>query len=122
MRPPLLILVLLAVLPLLGCDTRFIGENCLNPDNVVCDGDLSCREDMPGGFCTRPCRPKGDAAGCPQDSLCIQQFGELMCSPVCRRDEDCRGPDGYECRGESGSSVRACRVKLQTDGGTPTTP
>lgn len=118
MRQCLLLLILLAVVPLLACNTRLLGEKCLN-DNDVCDSDLSCREDMPGGFCTRQCSPRGDRAGCPEDSLCIQQFGELMCAPVCRGDEDCRSPEGYECRGESGSSVRACRVKPQPDAGTP---
>jgi hypothetical protein len=118
MRRSVLMLVVLTVLPLLACNTRYLGEECAHSDDF-CDSDLSCREDFPGGFCTRPCSPKGDAAGCPQDSLCIQQFNQLMCAPVCTSDTQCR--EGYECRGETGSSVRSCRVKPQPVG-TPATP
>lgn len=114
----LLMLAVLAALSLVACNTKFVGESCSN-SNDVCDSVLFCREDFPGGFCTEPCSPRGDSAGCPLDSLCINEGGRLMCSPVCTHDTDCRSQEGYECRGESGSSVRACRIKPQTDGGVP---
>lgn len=118
MRQSLLMIAALAVLALVGCNTKYLGETCAGTQDV-CDSDFSCREDFPGGFCTRPCSPKGDAAGCPTDSICIQQGKELICAPVCTSDAQCRSQEGYECRGEVGSSVRACRVKPQTDGGVP---
>jgi hypothetical protein len=107
MRHTLVLFSALVVLPLLACErTSYVGESCADEG---CGSGLSCLADFPGGFCTRECSPAGDAAGCQEDSLCIHQQGGLMCAPVCTSDSACR--EGYECRGESGSSVRACRVK-----------
>lgn len=118
MRQSLLMIAVLAVLALVACNTQYLGETC-DRSNEVCDSTLFCRDDFPGGFCTQACSPKGAGAGCPTDSLCITEDGKQICSPVCLRDTDCRSQEGYECRGESGLSVRACRVKPPTDGGVP---
>lgn len=119
MRQPLFLIAVLAVLAFVACNSKFVGETC-GSANEFCESDLSCREEFPGGgFCTKPCSPKGASASCPIDSLCIQEGTELLCAPVCLRDTDCRTQDGYECRGETGLSVRACHVKKPTDGGVP---
>ncbi len=88
-----------------------MGESC---NETGCGSGLSCLADFPGGFCTRECGEPGDGAGCPQDTLCISQFDELICAPVCTSSTNCR--EGYECLGESGSSVRACRVSSSPGG------
>jgi hypothetical protein len=106
MRKTLLLLASLAVLPLLGCGTS-IGDTC---DSSGCGSDLSCRADLPGGFCTKSCTQAGDTASCTEDSVCVQQFSALMCAPRCEEQSDCR--EGYQCNGLTGSSIKACQVKL----------
>ena len=46
-------------------------------------------EELPGGYCSAPCRP----GGCGPDGVCIEDD----CVARCEEDSDCR--DGYLCTG-----------------------
>ncbi|RKH61321.1 hypothetical protein D7W81_24130 [Corallococcus aberystwythensis] len=99
---------LLAVLPLLACGSSgAVGDTC---DEGVCDEGLSCRKDLPGGFCAQECTAEGEGGGCPADTLCTRQVNMLLCSPVCDSQSDCR--ESYACNGVSNTRLKACQVKL----------
>ena len=56
---------------------------------------------MPGGYCTAYCQPES----CPSGSTCVDlQHGGEACLKRCRRDADCRAPEGYRCD----ASVHVC--------------
>jgi hypothetical protein len=106
MRHTLLLLASIAALPLLACGSS-VGDTCASDG---CGSDLMCRGDFPGGFCTTACTQAGEGGGCPDEGLCAEQLGQLMCSPRCESTSDCR--EGYACNGVSGTNLKACQVKL----------
>jgi hypothetical protein len=104
-----LLLSALCALPLFACSSHPSGAEC-GPD-FSCDSDeATCRKDYPGTFCGQRCNQEGQKDVCPEDTLCGPQFGnELLCSPICESQDDCR--EGYQCNGLSGSGVKTCQVK-----------
>ncbi|NOK37648.1 hypothetical protein HMI49_31060 [Corallococcus exercitus] len=107
MRLSRMLLPLLAVLPLLACESSGgVGATC---GEDGCDSGFTCRRDFPGTFCAQACTAEGEGGGCPGDTLCTRQFDTLMCSRVCDSQADCR--EGYACNGVSNTGLKACQVK-----------
>jgi hypothetical protein len=107
MRRVLWLIASFSVLPLLACGGSSVGDKC-SPGS--CDSELTCRADFPGGFCSAACSQEGQTTGCPDGSVCTLQLGQLVCAPTCEEQGDCR--ESYTCNGMTGSSVKACQVKL----------
>lgn len=102
-----LIFGLIATAFLAACGETNVGQSCtVNED---CDPGLSCYTDRPGGYCTKGCSEVGSDKECPGGSLCATNGGQVLCSPECKEQSDCR--ENYQCNGVSGSNMKVCAPK-----------
>lgn len=65
-----------------------VGTSC--EADADCDGELTCRDDFPGGACVSGCDD-----GCPTGSTCTVVQGDPVCLASCDNDSACR--NGYGC-------------------------
>jgi hypothetical protein len=89
-----------------------VGSSC--EDDADCSGDLTCNEDVSGGYCgATECTADADCAG---DSVCVAApGGAQVCLKTCSSEFDCSfcraGLTGSECTADvdlvetSGASV-----------------
>ncbi|MFW5878656.1 MAG: hypothetical protein ACOCVR_02455 [Myxococcota bacterium] len=90
------------------CVAREVGSAC--GADAPCPGELVCRDELPGGYCTSACDSQDD---CPAGSVCVVQGGEGICLASCESGEQCR--EGYAC--SAGVCTLPCSADAECPGG-----
>lgn len=108
MRIQMMLHLLLAVGACSGEDSGRVapvGTACTS--DTGCGDDLYCNTDVSNGYCTKTCPTPGDAAECPDGSICDTVGQSIICVQLCTSDNECR--TGFACNGVSNSNVKACK-------------
>ena len=105
------LLFALAALPLAlaACGGNTVGRSCTKTSE--CEPGQTCYLNAPGGACTKGCSMEGTAKDCPGGTICAQNLGQLLCSPTCTDDAQCR--TDYKCSPVAESTKLACTAKAQ---------
>lgn len=84
-----------------------LGGSCSNGGGCARGQRLGCRDDMPGGLCTRACRA---GLACPAGSHCATVIAgrPTVCLLDCETDDACRQDEGWRCHDVDDDGVREC--------------
>jgi hypothetical protein len=77
-----------------------LGDGCKRPQECSVNGDRTCDQSQPGGYCTIPDCSSGS---CPDDGVCVRfqpdepRLARSWCMASCDNTRDC-DRDRYVCR------------------------
>ncbi|MFT3925620.1 MAG: hypothetical protein QM778_23975 [Myxococcales bacterium] len=89
----------MAVLAAAGCAPK-LGDGCKRTQECSVNGDRTCDQSQPGGYCTIP---NCSGGSCPDDGVCVRfqpdepRLSQSWCMASCDNTRDC-DRDRYVCR------------------------
>lgn len=113
------VLLIASCTALAGACAPGIGDACDTALDCSTSGTRLCDLTQQGGYCTLEGCEEG---ACPDDAVCVQfglQVGDVsvdrlnrtFCMASCKKTNDCRNDDGYECySAESFGAMNEARI------------